>query len=157
MANEVLPGGKKIVYTKGRRAEFNEEYSSTGEGKFKDIPLIIMVNPGSASASEIVSGAIQDWDRGLIVGETTYGKGLVQRQFNLADKSAFRLTIARYYTPTGRLIQRPYGKSLEDYRKAPYEKVEDEGENIEHKEESDSTRPVYKTPSGRKVYGGGGI
>jgi carboxyl-terminal processing protease len=156
MADELLPKGKKVVYTLGRRAEFNEDYVSAG-GKFENVSLIILVNHGSASASEIVSGAIQDWDRGLIVGETTYGKGLVQRQFNLADKSAFRLTIARYYTPTGRLIQRPYGKSFDDYRNAPNELDEEEGENFQHKEESDTSRPVFKTPSGRTVYGGGGI
>ncbi len=156
MADEVLPKGKKIVYTNGRKTEFNEEYISAG-GRFEDITLIILVNRGSASASEIVSGAIQDWDRGLVVGETTYGKGLVQRQFNLPDRSAVRLTIARYYTPSGRLIQRPYGKGIEEYRKAPNELEEEEGENLEHKEESDSTRPVFKTASGRTVYGGGGI
>ncbi|MBI1807591.1 MAG: S41 family peptidase [Ignavibacteria bacterium] len=158
MANELLPGGRKIVYTKGRRPEFNEEYTSTGDGKLTDVPLIVLVNVQAASASEIVSGAIQDWDRGLIVGETTFGKGLVQRQYDLSDKSAFRLTIARYYTPSGRLIQRPYGKDTEAYRKAAFERDETEGENVEHKEEvKDSTRPVFKTASGRTVYGGGGI
>jgi len=157
MTNELLPGGKKIVYTKGRRSEFNEEYLSTGDGKFTDLPLIIMVNAGSASASEIVSGAIQDWDRGLIVGETTFGKGLVQRQYDLPDKSAFRLTIARYYTPSGRPVQRPYGKNLEEYRKAVVEREETEGDNVEHKEEKDTSKPAFKTASGRPVFGGGGI
>ena len=156
MADELLPKGKKVVYTLGRRSDVNEEYVSAG-GKFEGVSLIILVNHGSASASEIVSGAIQDWDRGLIVGETTYGKGLVQRQWSLSDKSAIRLTIARYYTPTGRLIQRPYGKSFDDYRKAPGELEEEEGENFQHKEEKDSTRPVFKTAAGRTVYGGGGI
>ena len=81
MVDELLPEGKKIVYTKGRRTEFDDEFVSTGSGKYQNVTLVVLVNNGSASASEIVAGAIQDWDRGLIVGETTFGKGLVQRQF----------------------------------------------------------------------------
>ena len=156
VASEVLPAGRKIVYTRGRRPEFNMDYVSEG-GDFTDVSLIVLVNAGSASASEIVSGAIQDWDRGLVVGETTFGKGLVQQQYDLPDRSAFRLTTARYYTPSGRLIQRPYGSNPEEYRHAPLERNEEEGENIEHSEESDSVRPMFNTAAGRHVYGGGGI
>ncbi len=157
LTDELMPKGKKIVYTKGRRPEFDEQYVSSGSAKFADIGLVVLVNNGSASASEIVSGAVQDWDRGLIVGETTFGKGLVQRQFPLGDGSAFRLTTARYYTPSGRLIQRPYDGDKAKYQREAFEREETEGENVEHTAEKDSTRPVFKTAGGRPVYGGGGI
>lgn len=159
MANEFLMKGQKIVYTKGRRPEFDENYVATGAGEFQTLPLIVLISNSSASASEIVSGAVQDHDRGLIVGETSFGKGLVQRQFDLSDGSAFRLTTARYYTPSGRIIQRPYdGESDEEYYKKAMMRDEETSENIEHKEAAtDTTRPKFTTTGGRTVLGGGGV
>jgi carboxyl-terminal processing protease len=159
VTNLFIGGNKKIVYTEGRRKEFDEEYFASNPAKYENIPLIILINRGSASASEIVSGAIQDWDRGLIVGETSFGKGLVQRQFDLPDNSALRLTISKYYTPSGRLIQRDY-KNLKD-KNEYYSELdsvnEKEGQNINHTAEQDTSLPKYKTSKGRIVYGGGGI
>jgi len=154
-----LDGKKKIVYTKGRRSEFDQSYYAGESSPYENIPLIVLVNKGSASASEIVSGAIQDWDRGLIVGETTFGKGLVQRQFTLPDNSALRLTISKYFTPSGRLIQRDYTKikDKDEYYSEAGDDSAKQGDNLNHSAESDSGRPEFKTNSGRIVYGGGGI
>ncbi|MBL7997876.1 MAG: S41 family peptidase [Candidatus Kapabacteria bacterium] len=157
IADEFVPGGYKIVYTKGRQANFDEELVSTSGGEFEKMPLVVMVNGGSASASEIVSGAIQDLDRGLVVGETSFGKGLVQRQYPLGDGSAFRLTISRYYTPSGRSIQRPYKDKSKYYGGVGRDEGE-EGENITHNTDTkDSSKPKFKTLSGRTILGGGGI
>jgi carboxyl-terminal processing protease len=119
----------------------------------------VLINHGSASASEIVSGAIQDWDRGLIIGETSFGKGLVQQQFTLPDNSAIRLTISKYYTPSGRSIQRDYSdkKKYEEYYATNRDSGVTEENNIEHLAEKDTTKKVFKTNGGRTVYGGGGI
>jgi carboxyl-terminal processing protease len=159
VADLFISGNKKIVYTKGRKSEFDDEFDASKPSPYEKIPLIILVNNGSASASEIVSGAVQDWDRGLIVGETTFGKGLVQRQFDLPDNSAIRLTISKYYTPSGRLIQRDYKnlKNKEDYYKDVGGQNENEGDNLYHSAEEDTSLPKYKTNAGRIVYGGGGI
>jgi carboxyl-terminal processing protease len=118
VASRFLHGKKRIVYTRGRLPEFKDDYytDTFGARKVRNIPLILLVNHGSASAAEIVAGAIQDYDRGILVGTTTFGKGLVQREFPLPDSSQIRLTVSKYYTPSGRLIQRPYkGKDINYY------------------------------------------
>jgi carboxyl-terminal processing protease len=155
-----LDGGKKIVYTQGRAANSNGENFSTDRGTQARIPMIVLVDHNSASASEIVAGALQDWDRALIVGQLTWGKALVQNQFPFSDGSALFLTIARYYTPAGRLIQRPYdGGDDEEYFNPDWTAIEADAE-VDAEGDSaavEQPRPVYYTSAGRPVQGGGGI
>ena len=153
IANEFLSKGQLIVYTQGR-AFPRQEYRSDGRGSYQKIPLVVLVDEGSASASEILAGAIQDNDRGTIIGRRTFGKGLVQKPMEFSDHSMIRLTIARYYTPSGRCIQKPYtdGNRYEDDFISRYQHGEFfSQDSIKH------TGPEYHTNNGRVVYGGGGI
>lgn len=155
LADEFLAADKMIVYTQGLNSA-KKEYKSTVKGDFEKGRLVVLIDEGSASASEIVSGAVQDWDRGLLIGRRTFGKGLVQNQFPLQDGSALRITIAEYFTPTGRCIQKPYKGGTENYYKDLMNRYKNgELTNAENIKFPDSLK--YKTNAGRIVYGGGGI
>ena len=157
MANEFLPAGKLIVYTKGRRPENETMAVSDGTGNFKNAELTVLMNEYSASASEIFAGAIQDNDRGLVIGRRSFGKGLVQNQTELPDSSAMRLTVARYYTPSGRSIQKEYKRGRDGRYEMDIVDRYSHGEFYNVDSVKLDKKNVFLTGNGRKVYGGGGI
>ena len=149
VSDKFIPSDEKIVYTRGRKARADNDFYSSGN-THPQFDLIVMINHGSASASEIVAGAVQDLDRGLVVGARSFGKGLVQTPIPFEDGSLVRLTTAKYYTPSGRLIQRPYESGIGDYYRDAFS---EDSSAVQ----IDSTKDVYFTKAGRNVYGGGGI
>ncbi len=156
MVNEFLPNNKLIVYTEGRKSP-RENYTSNGTGSSQTMPLIVLMDEGSASASEIFAGAIQDNDRGTIIGRRSFGKGLVQQPIEFSDGSAIRLTIARYYTPSGRCIQKPYEKGNDAEYEMDIITRYEHGEFFSADSIKQNIKEIYHTSLGRTVYGGGGI
>ena len=156
MVNEFLPKGRLIVYTQGRNVP-RENYPSNGTGSSQQLPVIVLLDEGSASASEIFAGAIQDNDRGTIIGRRSFGKGLVQQPIEFNDGSAIRLTIARYYTPSGRCIQKPYKKGNDEQYELDILKRYEHGEFFSQDSIKQDESHIYYTSLGRPVYGGGGI
>ena len=156
VAGKFIGGHHLVVYTQGKNSRNNEQYytDSFGNPHNRDYPLVIIIDYGSASASEIVAGALQDYDRALIVGKNSFGKGLVQNEFPLNNESRLRLTVAKYYTPSGRMIQKPYkGKSKDEYY---HEVMGDDSSKVAVTDSTNNTT-IYHTENGREVYDGGGI
>jgi carboxyl-terminal processing protease len=149
VSNEFLPRSKMIVYTRGRITNSDQDYRATEEGEFQDIPMVMLVNRNSASATEIVSGSLQDHDRAYIVGETTFGKALVQSVYRISSGAGLALTTAHYYTPSGRLIQRPWDATFDEYLSY---RLRDQDANKVH-----SPSDLKRTDAGRPVYSGGGV
>jgi len=149
VANEFLPKGRMIVYTRGRVQNSDQDYRATDDGEFSDIPVVMIANRGSASASEIVTGALQDHDRAYIVGETTFGKALVQSVYKISGGAGLALTTAHYYTPSGRLIQRPWDATFDEYLSYS---LKDQDVERTH-----NASDLKRTDAGRPVYSGGGI
>ena len=157
MVNEFLPPNSVIVATQGRNEKENSVVLSDGTGNFDDVPLVVLIDEFSASSSEIFSGAIQDNDRGLIVGRRSFGKGLVQRPFELPDSSEIRLTVQRYYTPSGRCIQKDFVRGDNEGYEAEILERYNHGENFTADSAHINTSEIFKTAGGRTVFGGGGI
>jgi len=149
VSNEFLPRGRMIVYTRGRISNSDQDYRGTEDGAFQDIPMVVLVNRNSASASEIVSGSLQDHDRAYVVGETTFGKALVQSVYRISSGAGLALTTAHYYTPSGRLIQRAWDESFDEYLSYS---MRDQDANRPH-----NPKDLKRTDAGRPVYSGGGI
>jgi carboxyl-terminal processing protease len=149
ISNRFLPRNDMIVYTRGRVPNSDQDYRATEQSEYTHLPIVVLVNRNSASASEIVSGALQDHDRALVVGETTFGKALVQSVYRISEQAGLALTTGRYYTPSGRLIQRPWDGAFDEYLTYT---LRDQKAERQH-----STADLKYTDAGRKVYSGGGI
>jgi carboxyl-terminal processing protease len=149
VSNEFMPRGKMIVYTRGRVTNSDQDYRGQDEGEFQSIPVVMLVNRNSASATEIVSGSLQDHDRAYIVGESTFGKALVQSVYRISSGAGLALTTAHYYTPSGRLIQRPWDATFDEYLSY---RLRDQDANKPH-----NPSDLKRTDAGRAVYSGGGI